>query len=98
MGIPVAVLTSGAPTPRLPGSTGLQGPGPSAYLLASCRVVSSSSVVWVSPAPRDAIRKCASLNSRTWSRLCFWVIGKTSRHRSPTDTPKDVGRKPTGLA
>lgn len=41
-GIPKAVLSSGAPIPSLPGSRGLQGPGPSAYLLASCRVVSSS--------------------------------------------------------
>lgn len=83
------------PIPGPPGSRGFQNPGPSAYSLTSCRVVSSSCVVRVSRAPRDAIRKCASLNSRTWSRLCFRVTGRTSCHRSPTDTPKDMGRKPT---
>lgn len=67
---------------------------PSAYSLASRRVVSSSCVVWRSCAPRDAIRKCASLNSRTWSRLCFRVTGRTSCHRWPTDTPEDMGRRP----
>lgn len=105
-GIPTAVLPEGAPTPSTPGGQGQgqgrsrpllpsqQGPVCGAYSLASCRVVRSSCVVWGSRAPRDAIRKCTSLNSRMWSRLCFWVTDRTSCHRSPTDTPEDTGKKP----
>lgn len=75
--------------PRLP-----TPPRPSMYSLASRRVVSSSCVVWASPAPSDAIRKCASLKSRTWSRLCFRVTDRTSCHRWPTETPGDTGGHP----
>ena len=85
---------SSPPGPSQQGAGPPGGPGPSTYSLASRRVVSSSCVVRESPAPRDAIRKCTSLKSRMWSRLCFWVTDRTSCHRSPTDTPGDTGGHP----